>query len=280
MDILKFLGQWLVDNRGAMLSNRVSKKIEIAADGNWFLRKIENNHVKTQIEFDVEAVERIKKWALEVIKVEKNPEVTYDWLVKRHLEILEADWDYDFGIKIETMDNPGWSLSAYCRGTELKNKKFEKICIGDSEDGDDWLSCLVEDDVFKGYSDPDKLQTVLEMFFNWTEKHPAPLIFDKSNVLSWLGEWFKSYCDEDWEHSYGIDIYSIDNPGWMVSINLWETDLADIPFEPITNIVSDDDWFACKIEDDFFKGSGDPSKLSKILETFKNWAEDNSIQKA
>ncbi|MDO7908781.1 Imm53 family immunity protein [Paenibacillus sp. JX-17] len=39
-------------------------------------------------------------------------------------------------------------------------------------------------------------------------------------ILKWLQEWYASQCDGDWEHSNGIKITSIDNPGWYVEINI------------------------------------------------------------
>ena len=35
----------------------------------------------------------------------------------------------------------------------------------------------------------------------------------KENMLEWLMNWYESNCDGDWEHSYGVKIESLDNPG-------------------------------------------------------------------
>lgn len=35
------------------------------------------------------------------------------------------------------------------------------------------------------------------------------------NALEWLTSWYKTQCNGDWEHSYGIEISTIDNPGFM-----------------------------------------------------------------
>lgn len=43
------------------------------------------------------------------------------------------------------------------------------------------------------------------------------------NMIAWLSEWYKSNCDGDWEHYYGIKIDTIDNPGWKVDIDLVDT---------------------------------------------------------
>ena len=44
-----------------------------------------------------------------------------------------------------------------------------------------------------------------------------------------IDQWHKSNCNGDWEHSYGVTIETLDNPGWWVKI-----DLAETPQENLT----------------------------------------------
>lgn len=37
--------------------------------------------------------------------------------------------------------------------------------------------------------------------------------------------WYVRECDDDWEHSYGVKIDTLDNPGWTIAIDLRETSL-------------------------------------------------------
>ena len=92
------------------------------------------------------------------------------------------------------------------------------------------------------------------------------------DIFYWLQEWYKSNCNGDWEHSYGIRIDTLDNPGWRVEIELDGTDLDDKTFDGVEINHSDADWILCRVEDNVFNGSGDPNKLTKILEVFKAWA--------
>lgn len=41
--------------------------------------------------------------------------------------------------------------------------------------------------------------------------------------FSALERWYASQCNGEWEHSYGVWIDSLDNPGWQVRISLRET---------------------------------------------------------
>jgi len=94
------------------------------------------------------------------------------------------------------------------------------------------------------------------------------------NILKWLEKWYKSNCNGDWEHCYNnVIIKTMDNPGWLVDINLIETILEDKTFEKIQINNNDNDWITCFIQDGKFKGRGDSEKLVKILEIFKEWAE-------
>lgn len=96
------------------------------------------------------------------------------------------------------------------------------------------------------------------------------------NILNWLTKWFQSNCNGDWEHDYGIRIETLDNPGWLVDIYLFDTELQNKNFQQIELNENDSDWMFCKVENYFFKGRGDLNKLIKILEIFKSWAEQSN----
>ena len=113
------------------------------------------------------------------------------------------------------------------------------------------------------------------------------------NILIWLQNWYDKQCDGDWEHTYGIQIGTMDNPGWSVKISLIHSGLVPItsctlqrslgypedylhyPFERVKIDNVDDDWITCWVENDEFYGAGDPTKLLEILTRFRNWAEDD-----
>lgn len=96
------------------------------------------------------------------------------------------------------------------------------------------------------------------------------------DILKWLQEWYKSNCDGDWEHMYGITINNVDNPGWRVEIELVDTKENDKVFNKIQYDNSDGDWLLCYVEDNIFYGNGDSDKLIEILTTFRNWVEKNN----
>jgi hypothetical protein len=50
------------------------------------------------------------------------------------------------------------------------------------------------------------------------------------DTLQELQNWYQSHCDGDWEHSNGVRIGNLDNPGWSVMIDLVGTELAERVF--------------------------------------------------
>lgn len=104
--------------------------------------------------------------------------------------------------------------------------------------------------------------------------------------IATLQRWVAAHCDGDREHRHGVTIETLDNPGWRVRIDLAETALPDVPFEPIreglvyvpqprasTPYVPDAEvWIHCTVRDGRFEGAGDLSQLARILRVFLDWA--------
>ena len=92
--------------------------------------------------------------------------------------------------------------------------------------------------------------------------------------IALLQDWYLQHCDGDWEHDYGIQIDTLDNPGWSLKINLRGTDLEDIGFTAAEHgvgaqsIADDPDWWTTKVEDGFFIGFSGPKHLDTLLDIF------------
>ena len=99
------------------------------------------------------------------------------------------------------------------------------------------------------------------------------------NPLQELQNWYLSQCDDIWEHSYGVSISTLDNPGWSLEIDLAETSLKDIAFEERSYGVGensapcDNNWLYCKVEKNKFLACGGPEKLDEIIGIFLVWAK-------
>ena len=65
--------------------------------------------------------------------------------------------------------------------------------------------------------------------------------------------WYSSQCNGEWEHSWGLSIGTLDNPGWRVEINLMDTQWQDTQFEDLFYHESDNNWIRCKKKKPFLK---------------------------
>ncbi len=107
------------------------------------------------------------------------------------------------------------------------------------------------------------------------------------DVLEWLQHWYTNQCNGEWEHEHGVSIQTLDNPGWMIVI-----DLKGTPFE---SQASDESvarsgeppgiengnmggptWLECSIKQGQFRGAGDAGQLEAILREFQAWITANS----
>ena len=76
----------------------------------------------------------------------------------------DGDWEYQYGVTIETSDSPGWEVIVDLTDTDLKGVSYTPV----DENG---LRCRVERDKWKGTGDPLQLERLIEEFLSWAEKH-------------------------------------------------------------------------------------------------------------
>ncbi|MHB8968794.1 MAG: immunity 53 family protein [Thermoleophilia bacterium] len=93
------------------------------------------------------------------------------------------------------------------------------------------------------------------------------------NAIERLGKWFQSQCNGDWEHSSGIKIETLDNPGWWFAVELEGTKLYARPFDSLELERTEMDWIHCRIKDGKFNAVGGPENLREMINIFLEWAE-------
>jgi hypothetical protein len=102
------------------------------------------------------------------------------------------------------------------------------------------------------------------------------------NTLAALQEWYQRHCNGEWEHHYGIEIGTLDNPGWQVKVDLTGTPFELNGFEPIEENVDSEGWqqshrwMHCHARDAVWHGAGDETSLERILSTFLRWAGETA----
>ena len=81
-----------------------------------------------------------------------------DWYVSQ----CNGYWEHQYGIKIDCIDNPGWSLFVDLKETPLEEVEMRPHSF--ENDKGDWMYCKVEDRQFVGVGDPKKLHRIIESF--------------------------------------------------------------------------------------------------------------------
>ncbi|MGW7050641.1 immunity 53 family protein [Streptomyces sp. NPDC054887] len=96
---------------------------------------------------------------------------------------------------------------------------------------------------------------------------------DGGSVLDWLQGWYSGQCDGDWEHEWGIRIETLDNPGWLVTVDLEGTPLDELEYPEQSVERGPDDWVHTRVADRRFCGACGPGNLTEVLTAFRKWTE-------
>jgi elongation factor P hydroxylase len=89
----------------------------------------------------------------------------FDWLQEWYKNQCDGDWEHEYGIKIETVDNPGWYITINLIGTEHENIPFEPVNINNGSN--EWFFCVVRNKNFEASCDPKSLTKVITVFREW-----------------------------------------------------------------------------------------------------------------
>jgi hypothetical protein len=98
-----------------------------------------------------------------------------------------------------------------------------------------------------------------------------------SNPLIGLQDWYARQCDGDWEHSSGLTIETLDNPGWALRVDLTGSDAANRPYERLDIRRSEEDWLICWVENAQFQAACGPRNLIEALAVFLQWAAESDM---
>lgn len=93
------------------------------------------------------------------------------------------------------------------------------------------------------------------------------------DLIEWLSDWYRGNCNGDWEHTSGVLIETLDNPGWSIKIDLMNTTLEGRLLTEVFVEKAEDDWFKVSSDGDRFIGYGDGRKLSFLIQQFRSFSQ-------
>lgn len=96
------------------------------------------------------------------------------WLARWYRMQCNGDWEHCFGVRITTLDNPGWNVQIDITETELDGLTIDYLLEERSET--DWFGIAVQKQQFNAGGDPSKLNFLLQRFQELVEhRHQGTL---------------------------------------------------------------------------------------------------------
>jgi hypothetical protein len=90
--------------------------------------------------------------------------------------------------------------------------------------------------------------------------------------FDFLLSWYETQCDGDWEHQFGVEIATLDNPGWQIKVDLTGTPLESIGLAPQRVDRTDSDWYQIWADGNRFEAACGPLNLREVLAVFESFA--------
>lgn len=84
------------------------------------------------------------------------------WLQGWYDAQAKDGWEHRYGVRVSTLDNPGWSVTVDLGETALADRPFETLNLDRGER--DWVYCWVEEGRFEGRGGPQNLAEILAAF--------------------------------------------------------------------------------------------------------------------
>jgi hypothetical protein len=97
-----------------------------------------------------------------------NSADNFTWLEHWYSSQCNGDWEHNYGVTIESIDNPGWRVKIDLNGTRyaaLPNFDIKENYDSDSE----WMVCKIVEGVYEGVAGPFMLGPIIQTFRSWIE---------------------------------------------------------------------------------------------------------------
>ncbi|WP_410652829.1 Imm53 family immunity protein [Amycolatopsis sp. cmx-4-54] len=95
-------------------------------------------------------------------------ESSFEFLQSWYADQCNGDWEHEFGIKISTLDNPGWHVVVDILETDLEGRKVER---SESEPGaEGWIWSRSDGEKYTSACDPTSLAKALFWFRKFVER--------------------------------------------------------------------------------------------------------------
>ena len=87
---------------------------------------------------------------------------TLKWLSDWYMMNCNGDWEHNYGVIIETIDNPGWHITIDTEDSVVKLNDIPWKFI--ERDKKDWYGYKLQEGKFEASGDPSKLDYLINLF--------------------------------------------------------------------------------------------------------------------
>ncbi|MCX5214423.1 immunity 53 family protein [Kitasatospora sp. NBC_00240] len=81
----------------------------------------------------------------------------------------DEDWEHEWGVTIDTLDKPGWSVRVDLEETDLEGREFPRQDIKRGKD--DWVMARTADLAFHAACGSGNLTVALTLFRSWARRN-------------------------------------------------------------------------------------------------------------
>jgi hypothetical protein len=93
--------------------------------------------------------------------------MSFSELERWYASQCNGEWEHGSGVRIDTLDNPGWRVRINLRDTKKQGSALERVKIDRTDD--DWIQYWVEKQDFHVACGPTNLSEAIEIFVRWFE---------------------------------------------------------------------------------------------------------------
>ncbi len=96
-------------------------------------------------------------------------ECTLTWLSSWYRQQCDGDWEHEGGVRVTTLDNPGWALDV-----DLANTKWVNCAVPprlSERNEQDWVFVEVKDGLCRGRGGPENLTEMIALFRGFIEEN-------------------------------------------------------------------------------------------------------------
>ncbi|MGD0268373.1 MAG: immunity 53 family protein [Candidatus Sulfotelmatobacter sp.] len=86
-------------------------------------------------------------------------------LEKWYASQCNGEWEHGCGVRIDTLDNPGWHVQIQLQGTKKQEATLVPVKLTRSQD--DWIFYWVEKQEFQITCGPENLSEAIDLFVSW-----------------------------------------------------------------------------------------------------------------